>query len=205
MFGFGGHGFGLAMGPFEANYRCYPVTFIDKPDAEKGDKIFMPPSALDRLCAYTSRKPGHPLLQRSHAAHFSKLPSLFAASRALRTDHGQVSSQISMNVDDYMLREVGCFCLQRACTWSTLCSSRLLTGLRAEALIAVSWSSSQRKVTSTCRIGYAAPPPPSCRHPLLLITALELDRSEAHKCVYRTLSRARYPLGCDKGTVPPVS
>lgn len=50
MFGFGGHGYGLARGPFEANYRCYPVTFIDKPGAEKGDKIFLPPSALDRLC-----------------------------------------------------------------------------------------------------------------------------------------------------------
>ncbi len=50
MFPFGGHGFGLALGPFEANYRCYPVTFIDKPEAETGDKIFLPPSALDRLC-----------------------------------------------------------------------------------------------------------------------------------------------------------
>ena len=50
MFPFGGGGFGLALGPFEANYRCYPVTFIDKPEAETGDKIFLPPSALDRLC-----------------------------------------------------------------------------------------------------------------------------------------------------------
>ncbi|KAG7670190.1 hypothetical protein Ndes2526A_g06523 [Nannochloris sp. 'desiccata'] len=48
MFGMFG-GFGGGGGRFEARYRCYPVTFIDKPEAEKGDKIFMPPSALDRL------------------------------------------------------------------------------------------------------------------------------------------------------------
>lgn len=48
MFGMFG-GFGGGGGRFEAHYRCYPVTFIDKPEAERGDKIFMPPSALDRL------------------------------------------------------------------------------------------------------------------------------------------------------------
>ena len=48
MFGMFG-GFGMGGGRFEAHYRCYPVTFIDKPEAERGDKIFMPPSALDRL------------------------------------------------------------------------------------------------------------------------------------------------------------
>ncbi|KAK9817963.1 hypothetical protein WJX72_004999 [[Myrmecia] bisecta] len=49
MFGlFGGlHG----GGTFEANYRCYPVSFLDKLDAENGDKIFLPPSALDRLAS----------------------------------------------------------------------------------------------------------------------------------------------------------
>lgn len=36
-------------GRFEASYRCYPVSFLDKPEAERGDKIFLPPSALDRL------------------------------------------------------------------------------------------------------------------------------------------------------------
>lgn len=48
MFGlFGGHQpFG---GTFSQAYRCYPVSFIDKLDAENGDKIFLPPSALDRL------------------------------------------------------------------------------------------------------------------------------------------------------------
>lgn len=50
MFGvFGGFGGGLGGGRFEAHYRCYPVTFLEKPEAERGDKIFLPPSALDRL------------------------------------------------------------------------------------------------------------------------------------------------------------
>lgn len=34
---------------FEQHYRCYPVSFIEKSHLEKGDKIIMPPSALDRL------------------------------------------------------------------------------------------------------------------------------------------------------------
>ncbi|WOG89156.1 hypothetical protein DCAR_0208392 [Daucus carota subsp. sativus] len=34
---------------FEQNYRCYPVAFIEKAHLEKGDKVIMPPSALDRL------------------------------------------------------------------------------------------------------------------------------------------------------------
>ncbi|XP_044483258.1 ubiquitin fusion degradation protein 1 homolog isoform X2 [Mangifera indica] len=36
---------------FERHYRCYPVSFIDKPQLEKGDKIVMPASALDRLAS----------------------------------------------------------------------------------------------------------------------------------------------------------
>lgn len=36
---------------FEQTYRCYPVSFIDKPQLESGDKIIMPPSALDRLAS----------------------------------------------------------------------------------------------------------------------------------------------------------
>lgn len=36
---------------FERNYRCYPVSFIEKPHLEKGDKIIMPPSALDSLAS----------------------------------------------------------------------------------------------------------------------------------------------------------
>lgn len=49
MFGFFNHGLGR-MANFEASYRAYPVSFIDKLDAEHGDKVFLPPSALDRLC-----------------------------------------------------------------------------------------------------------------------------------------------------------
>lgn len=36
---------------FTQNYRCYPASFIEKPHLEKGDKIIMPPSALDRLAS----------------------------------------------------------------------------------------------------------------------------------------------------------
>ncbi len=48
MFGMFG-GFGLGGGTFDSNYRAYPVSFIDKNDAEHADKVFLPPSALDRL------------------------------------------------------------------------------------------------------------------------------------------------------------
>ncbi|XP_078163382.1 uncharacterized protein LOC144558406 isoform X2 [Carex rostrata] len=34
---------------FEQTYRCYPSSFIDKPNLEAGDKVIMAPSALDRL------------------------------------------------------------------------------------------------------------------------------------------------------------
>ncbi|CAN6450444.1 unnamed protein product [Victoria cruziana] len=44
--GYGYHGMS-----FEQTYRCYPVSFIDKPHLESGDKIIMPPSALDRLAS----------------------------------------------------------------------------------------------------------------------------------------------------------
>ena len=54
MFGGGGYG-GGGGGRFEASYRCYPVSFLDKPEAERGDKIFLPPSALDRLGACLER------------------------------------------------------------------------------------------------------------------------------------------------------
>lgn len=52
LFGGGPGGFGgPGGGRFESSYRCYPVSFLDKPEAERGDKIFLPPSALDRLGA----------------------------------------------------------------------------------------------------------------------------------------------------------
>lgn len=47
MFGFP---FG-APATFEAHYRAMPVAFIDKQSAEFGDKVILPPSALDRLGA----------------------------------------------------------------------------------------------------------------------------------------------------------
>lgn len=40
---------GFFQGTFEARYRAYPVAFLDKPVAEEGDKVMLPPSALDRL------------------------------------------------------------------------------------------------------------------------------------------------------------
>jgi len=49
MFGAFAAGFGLGGGAFAASYRVYPVSFLDRPDAEAGDKLFLPPSALDRL------------------------------------------------------------------------------------------------------------------------------------------------------------
>lgn len=43
MFRFG------APARFTASYRAYPVSFIDRPALELGDKVIMPPSALERL------------------------------------------------------------------------------------------------------------------------------------------------------------
>eukprot|EP00249_Psilotum_nudum_P018793 c26964_g1_i1 orf=501-1454(-) len=48
---YGGFGAGYPGAPFEQNYRCYPTSFIDKPQLENGDKVIMPPSALDRLAS----------------------------------------------------------------------------------------------------------------------------------------------------------
>jgi len=42
---------GAPRGRFEATYRCYPVSFIDKTHLENGDKVILPPSALDRLAS----------------------------------------------------------------------------------------------------------------------------------------------------------
>lgn len=43
-FGFGGGG-----STFSSTYRVYPVSFLEKESAERGDKLILPPSALDRL------------------------------------------------------------------------------------------------------------------------------------------------------------
>ncbi|CAL5329005.1 unnamed protein product [Camellia sinensis] len=44
-------GYGYHGTSFEQTYLCYPASFIDKPQIENGDKIIMPPSALDHLAA----------------------------------------------------------------------------------------------------------------------------------------------------------
>ncbi|KAF3685684.1 Ubiquitin fusion degradation protein 1 -like protein [Capsicum annuum] len=44
-------GYGYHGRSFEQTYRCYPASFIEKPQIENGDKIIMPPSALDRLAS----------------------------------------------------------------------------------------------------------------------------------------------------------
>nr|GEX49480.1 ubiquitin fusion degradation protein 1 homolog [Tanacetum cinerariifolium] len=41
--------FGYRGGSFENTYKCYSASYMDKPQIENGDKIIMPPSALDRL------------------------------------------------------------------------------------------------------------------------------------------------------------
>ena len=52
MFGGGWEdGRGAAAGRFSARYRCYPMTFIDKQHLDHGDKVVLPPSALDRLAS----------------------------------------------------------------------------------------------------------------------------------------------------------
>ena len=51
-------------GVFEAKYRVYPVSFIGKNDAENGDKIFMPPSALDKLGILPVPRPRQKLFLR---------------------------------------------------------------------------------------------------------------------------------------------
>lgn len=47
MFG----GYGYPAGSFEQSYQCYPASFIDKPQLENGDKVILPPSALDHLAS----------------------------------------------------------------------------------------------------------------------------------------------------------
>ena len=46
---FGGIFGGLGGGTYNQNYRAYPVAFIEKEGAERGDKVILPPSALHTL------------------------------------------------------------------------------------------------------------------------------------------------------------
>ncbi|KAI5066269.1 hypothetical protein GOP47_0018893 [Adiantum capillus-veneris] len=66
---YGGYGVGYPTGPFEQNYRCYPMSFIDKPQLENGDKVIMPPSALDRLA---SLRIDYPMLFELHNPQTSR-------------------------------------------------------------------------------------------------------------------------------------
>jgi ubiquitin fusion degradation protein 1 len=45
----------MGGGYFDKNFRVYPVAFIEKESAEKGDKVILPPSALERLGTSTSQ------------------------------------------------------------------------------------------------------------------------------------------------------
>jgi len=56
---FGGFFGGLVGGTFSGQYRCFPVSFIDKNEAETGNKIFLPSSALDRLGEHRPHQDGH--------------------------------------------------------------------------------------------------------------------------------------------------
>ena len=46
-----GHPQPYASSRFEGAYKVYPVSFIDRSHLENGDKVILPPSALDRLAS----------------------------------------------------------------------------------------------------------------------------------------------------------
>jgi len=62
-FGMGGLFPGLGGGSYEANYRAYPVAFIEKEAAEAGDKVILPPSALKKLSARPLVRPARAALR----------------------------------------------------------------------------------------------------------------------------------------------
>ncbi len=79
---FGGFFGGLASGTFSGQYRCYPVSFIGKNDAETGNKIFLPSSALDRLGRHRCTKLDiGPSQCSTQTIGDCQLPSLFLISR----------------------------------------------------------------------------------------------------------------------------
>lgn len=72
MFGLFGAGLG-GNRTFEQNYRAMPVAFIDKPQAEDGDKIFLPPSALHVLGKHSQAMPkGASLVPAPNCSRFSQ-------------------------------------------------------------------------------------------------------------------------------------
>ena len=51
---------------FEGTYRAFPLAFIDKQSNEYGDKVILPPSALDRLGALSCRVRAASFLGKEH-------------------------------------------------------------------------------------------------------------------------------------------
>ncbi|KAI8108499.1 hypothetical protein M9434_006524 [Picochlorum sp. BPE23] len=63
--------FGGGQQHFEAHFRCYPVSFIEKSSAEQGDKIFLPPTALNRLAQLHIEYPMLFRAENSRAGRFT--------------------------------------------------------------------------------------------------------------------------------------
>ena len=63
--------FGGGQQHFEAHYRCYPVSFIEKSSAEQGDKIFLPPTALNKLAQLHIEYPMLFRAENSRAGRFT--------------------------------------------------------------------------------------------------------------------------------------
>jgi hypothetical protein len=126
---------GQHHGRFEATYRAFPLAFIDKQSAEYGDKVILPPSALDRL--------GELLLFYSCCMH-----TLCVCTAA-------DSICCAAGFDTPLLTCVccGCWCSQPLCISSTPCCSRSPTTTRGAQRTAVCWSLWLRRATCTCHAG----------------------------------------------------
>ena len=47
--------FGVGQARFNASYRAYPVSFIDRPQLELGDKVILPPERAREADADANR------------------------------------------------------------------------------------------------------------------------------------------------------
>jgi hypothetical protein len=56
---FGGLFGSLGGGFYDQNFRAYPVAFIEKESAERGDKVILPPSSLNTLGKLVAHKRNH--------------------------------------------------------------------------------------------------------------------------------------------------
>ena len=70
-------------GRFRARYRCYPMSFLDKPHLEGGDKVVLPPSALDRLGASPAPPRPPPLPPCALGSRAAPAPLSFQGSALL--------------------------------------------------------------------------------------------------------------------------